>query len=275
MQIISEETDIELSPIKNWQGHDPKRLRILSYNIQTGLPTTRMREYITHGWRQILPSQTRMVNLGRIASLLHNYDLVALQEVDPGSLRSGFVNQVQYLAHLGGFSHWYLQLNRNLGKLAKYSNAVLSRFQPFVTSSHKLPGIIPGRGAIRLFYGESEQPLVIIIMHLALGPMARKQQMNYIAELIRGYKHVILMGDMNCRLERLAKSSLLREMQLRPVNYVYNTYPSWKPKRIIDHILVSPTVKVNHVEVLKLPYSDHLPVAIDVSLPQAIERGSN
>jgi endonuclease/exonuclease/phosphatase family metal-dependent hydrolase len=247
------------------------RVRILSYNIQTGLPGISLRDSIATSWRHILPSEARTRNLDHIAKILEQYDLVALQEVDAGSLRTGFINQVQYLAKMSGFPHWYLQVNRNLGQIAKHSNAVLSRYRAFDKTNHKLPGMIPGRGAIRLLFGEPQEPLVLVIMHLALGPVARRQQFDYIAELIHGYQNVIVMGDMNCRLEQLIKSSLLKENQLRPVNYLYNTYPSWRPRRNIDHILLSPSVKVNHVEILNLAYSDHLPIALDVTVPGALE----
>lgn len=249
----------------------PSRVRILSYNIQTGLPGISLRDSITTSWRHILPTEARTRNLDQIAKILKQYDLVALQEVDAGSLRTGFINQVQYLAKMSGFPHWYLQINRNLGQIAKHSNAVLSRYRAFDKTNHKLPGMIPGRGAIRLLFGEPQEPLVLVIMHLALGPVARRQQFDYIAELIHGFRHVIVMGDMNCRLEQLIKSPLLKENHLRPVNYLYNTYPSWRPRRNIDHILLSPSVKINHVEILNLAYSDHLPIALDVTVPGSLE----
>lgn len=243
------------------------RLRILSYNIHTGLPQERMSEYVTRSWSQVLPSKRRAENLEQIAKLLSGFDLVALQEVDPGSLRSSSINQVKHLAALSGFPYWYLQLNRKIGNIAKFSNAVLCRYKPDVIDQHKLPGLIPGRGALSLRYENGNQPLIIIIMHLALGPVARKQQFAYVTKLIEDYNNVIIMGDFNCKPEKLLKSPLLTETHLRPVNLLFNTYPSWKPSRNIDHILVSPSVKVEHVEVLDLLYSDHLPVVLEVRLP--------
>lgn len=248
--------------------HPVSNLRILSYNIQSGLPGQNFREYLKGSWRHVLPNTLRTQNLEQIAGILQDYDLVALQEVDAGSLRTGFVNQVQYLAHEGGFPHWFLQVNRNLGKLAKYANAVLSRIKPYDSTNYKLPGMIPGRGAIRLLFGDPKNPLVLIIMHLALGPVARRLQLEYIAELIHGYEHVILMGDMNCQWKKLVKSSLLKNYPLRSVNYSHNTYPSWRPRRNIDHILISPSVKIEKVAVLNVPFSDHLPIALEISLPR-------
>lgn len=50
----------------------------------------------------MLPHRSRIENLDRIASLVRNYDVVALQECDGGSIRSGYINQVQYLAEASG-----------------------------------------------------------------------------------------------------------------------------------------------------------------------------
>lgn len=76
------------------------RLRLLSFNIQVGINTERYRHYVTRSWQHLLPHAGRTLNLQRIAGLLADFDLVALQEVDGGSLRSGFVNQVERLAQL-------------------------------------------------------------------------------------------------------------------------------------------------------------------------------
>jgi len=102
-------------------------LRLLSFNIQVGIRTTRYRQYVTNGWKYLLPHTDRMRNLGRIADLVSGYDIVALQEVDAGSIRSNNVNQVKYMAHQAQFPYWYAQLNRDLGPLAQHGNGLLSR----------------------------------------------------------------------------------------------------------------------------------------------------
>ena len=50
-----------------------------------------------------------------------------------------------------------------------------------------------------------------------------------------------------------------------------NTFPSWRPRRNIDHILVTPTVEVAKAEVLNYPLSDHLPISMEVVLPKHVE----
>ena len=67
---------------------DGLRLRVLSLNIQVGLLTQNYRHYVTRAWRHVLPSRHARENLKRVAALAADYDLVALQEADAGSLRT-------------------------------------------------------------------------------------------------------------------------------------------------------------------------------------------
>lgn len=243
-------------------------LRLLSYNIQAAIGTRSFHHYITRSWRHVLPDWRGLQRLEQIAQVLAHYDLVSLQEVDGGSLRSGFVNQVSYLADLARFEYWYQQLNRNLGKLGQYSNGVLSRFVPYEIEDHKLPGL-KGRGAIVARYGDADNTLILVNLHLALSEKARFRQLDYVRELIQHHEHVIVMGDMNCRSDQILDTPL-RDTHLTQVNGEHHTYPSWRPTRNIDHILVSPSLKINHVKVLDYDYSDHRPIAMEVQLPPAL-----
>ena len=243
-------------------------LRLLSFNIQVGIRTQRYHHYLTRSWQHVLPHAGRADNLQRIGALLGDYDLVALQEVDGGSLRSDYVNQVEHLAQLGNFPYWYQQLNRNLGPLAQHSNGLLSRLRPSLLEDHPLPGP-RGRGAILLRLGEGPEALAVVMMHLALGTKARTRQLAYIRELIQGYRHCVLMGDMNTHASELLENSPLRDLGLIAPQ-TCATYPSWQPQRCIDHILLSPQLTLERMSVLDAPISDHLPVAIDIRLPSAL-----
>ncbi|MDY7562477.1 endonuclease/exonuclease/phosphatase family protein [Pseudomonas sp. 10B1] len=241
------------------------RLRLLSFNIQVGISTERYRHYLTRGWQHLLPHTGRAGNLQKIGGLLGDFDLVALQEADGGSLRSGYVNQVEHLAQLGAFPYWYQQLNRNLGRFGQHSNGVLSRLRPWAIEDHPLPGPA-GRGAILVRFGEGPEALVVVMMHLALGARVRNLQLSYIRDLIGDYHHQVLMGDMNTHAIDLLESSPLRDLGLLAPQ-IEATFPSWRPQRCLDHILLSPTLTLERVQVLAQPISDHLPVAVEIRLP--------
>ncbi len=252
------------------EAKKPGHLRLLSFNIQVGINTQQYRHYLTKSWQHVLPHARRIKTLDRIATAISDFDLVALQEVDGGSLRSGFVNQTEYLALRAGFPLWYQQLNRNLGKLAQHSNGLLSRYRPSSLEDHKLPGLVPGRGAIIARFGNEEESLAVVMMHLALSQRARNLQLSYLKDVIDEYDHVVLMGDMNAHAEQLLNDSPLRNSGLVAVHAGMHTFPSWRPRKSLDHILVSSSIEVQQVGILNLPVSDHLPVAVDIKVPEAV-----
>lgn len=249
---------------------EPRRLRLLSYNIQSGLTTRKYSQYLTRSWKHLVPVPSRMANLDGIARILAEYDIVGLQEVDAGSLRSGFVNQVKYLADYAGFEYVFDQANRKIGMISQHGNAVLSRIRPAAITEHKLPGLIPGRGVLEIRFGADADALHVLILHMALGRRGRLRQIEFLTELVRDYRHVILMGDLNCGSDSPEMSVLLTTARLRePAPGLY-TFPSWRPDRQLDHILVSPSITVERVAVLNHAYSDHLPIAMEVQLPEGI-----
>lgn len=248
-------------------GH---RLRLLSYNVQVGIASSSPHHYLTNMWKHLLPAACRQRNLERIAQFLSGYDVVALQELDAGSHRTRYINQTEYLATQAGFPFWYHQCNRDLGRVAKHGNGLLSRVRPTEIIEHKLPGPIPGRGGLFARYGNDDNPLIVVLMHLALGKRARQRQLDYITEVISEYEHAVVMGDLNCSPDSPEMASMFRRTRLvEPVD-VYHTYPSWRPQRNIDHILVTPSLRVTDYQVLTHAYSDHLPISMEIALPESM-----
>lgn len=247
-----------------------QRVRLLSYNIQAGIQSRRYRDYVSNGWKHILPHGARLRNLASIGSLLHGYDVVGLQEVDGGSLRSAFVDQTEYLAHLASYPHWHKQINRELGSLARHSNGLLSRLRPDSVSEHKLPGL-PGRGALLAeFPTSSGEPLAVCVLHLALGWRARKRQLAYLVDLAKQYRFAVLMGDFNCGCRSASLRGAIDRSGLRGLDCELKTFPSWRPDRSLDHILVSPDLRIERARVLDYALSDHLPISMEVALPDGV-----
>ena len=246
-------------------GEGVRGLRFLTYNIQVGIRTSRYRHYVTKGWKHVLPHEGRNHNLRRIADVVSDYDFVALQEIDAGSIRSGFINQVEYIADHAGFPYWYTQLNRDLGPFAQHGSGLLSRIAPDGMEDHRLPGAIPGRGAIVVRLPYADTSVLVVLLHLSLGERSRKLQLDYVKRLIDGESHVVVMGDMNSHLAHLLFNSPLAETDLRPAESVLPTYPSWQPALALDHILVSPSLSIREYDVLDCRLSDHRPISVTVA----------
>ena len=122
-------------------------------------------------------------------------------------------------------------------------------------------------------FGEGDNALAVVMMHLALGPRTRTRQLAYIRELLQNYRHQVLMGDMNTHASDLLETSPLRDLGLIAPQ-VQATFPSWRPQRCLDHILLSPGLTLERVSVLPEPISDHLPVSVEIRLPDGCRQDS-
>lgn len=244
-------------------------LRVLTYNIQAGTGTTRYRKYVTESWKHVLPNSTgRLSNLQTMAELMRHYDLVGLQEADGGSLRSGFLNQTEFLASHAQLPYWSHQPNRRVGPLVQSCNGFLSRYRPRLVVDHKLPGM-RGRGALEVRFGPPDNGLYVIIVHLALGRRGQSRQLGFVAELVADHSDVIVMGDMNCSMGSKAMAQFLANSGLHSPDRDHS-FPSWRPKRGIDHIFVSESIDVTSLSVPELEASDHRPVAMELTLPEHV-----
>jgi endonuclease/exonuclease/phosphatase family metal-dependent hydrolase len=248
---------------------DTRRLKLLSANIQAGSSTRRYSDYVTRSWSHALPTGNKRGSLDSIAKMAGEHDIVGLQEADPGSLRSGFTNQTHYLAEQGRFDYWSHQPNRNVGRVASSANGLLSRLEPVEVSDHALPGRIGGRGVLLARFGDGDQGLVVAVAHLSLGSTSRRAQLAFIAELLAEHPHAVLMGDFNCVPDRPEMELLYNHTYLRPPAFCVPTFPSWRPQRAIDHILVSEKLAFADARAIPAAFSDHLALAMSIDVPLA------
>lgn len=249
-----------------------RRLTLLSANIQAGHGTSSYRDYVTGSWNHVLPSRRKRGNLDALAERVSAFDIVGLQEADAGSLRSGFVNQTHYLAERAGFPYWSHQPNRRMAGIAASANGLLCRIEPDEVVDYALPSRIPGRGALLVRYGDGADSLTVAIAHLSLSPKARNAQLAFLGELLSGPGHKVLMGDFNCESDSCEMDALYRSTPLQPPGQRVLSFPSWRPSRAIDHILVSGGVDVERRWTLADLSSDHLAVAAQIALPGSIDK---
>ena len=249
-----------------------RRLRLLSANIQAGSSTRGYGDYVARSWSHVLPAGNKRGALDTIAELAGRHDIVGLQEADPGSLRSGFTNQTHYLAERAGFAYWSHQPNRSVAGVASSANGLLSKLEPRLVEDHPLPGRVKGRGVLTATFGNGRDALTVAVAHLSLGSQSRRSQIDFIADILAGLPHAVLMGDFNCDPDQPEMQQLYRKTQLQPPDRCVLTFPSWRPQRAIDHMLVTPALALATMQALPAAQSDHLALSVELDVPEAALR---
>lgn len=250
------------------------QLKLLSYNVQVGIPSSKYRHYFTNSWKHVLPFPKRTNNLDSIAAAISEFDIVGLLELDAGSIRSEFIHQPEYVAQKAGLPYCYHQVNRDLGIVAQHSFALLSRFEASYVKEHRLPSTIPGRGALEVHFGEGDDALVVVLAHLSLSARGRAKQLHYIAGIINHHRNAVVMGDLNSPLSSSEMQEFFTQTSLHHPDQSHLTYPSWRPRMAYDHILATPALSVEDQQVLHVNHSDHLPVSMNIANP-GLETGAH
>jgi len=108
--------------------------------------------------------------------------------------------------------------------------------------------------------------ITFLIVHLALAKGSRRKQMEELVEIVNDIDGpIILAGDFNTFGGEKELGVLVKNSRLRKVKESL-TFPAFHPNKVLDHILVSPEIRVKNYKVLKLKLSDHLPVMVDFEI---------
>ncbi|MDA8708134.1 endonuclease/exonuclease/phosphatase family protein [Hellea sp.] len=247
-----------------------KSISLLSYNMQAAIGTQRFSQYFTRAHHQFRHTAEKLDRLHQIAEQVEDYDIVCLQEVGLGGARSGFINQAEKLQSLSGHEYMSQQENRVIGNVSRHGNAVLSRLNLSSTVNLKLPGSrnskIVGRGAIISKLADLGNTS-LVNLHLSLDLRARRAQLASISEHIASDSPLILCGDFNCSGGAPGLAEFIERFDLRLLTGSdFKTYPTWKPKKDLDHILVSSHFDVTDISHPDINHSDHRPVMARLSL---------
>lgn len=239
-------------------------IRLASWNMQAGVHSTGYRDYALKAHQNLWASQAKQTRLQQAALQLESFDVVALQECDIGSLRSGFVHQGHLLATAAGFEHHAFHTARRVAGLASSALAVLSRFPIVSSQAFRLPSKIPGRGALEVVVDHPTGRFRLLVVHLSLSKKARAEQLLWIQRWSEdeGLPSVVL-GDFNAvsSCQDLGLFSARFESEAWAPGHV--SFPSWNPTKALDHILVK-GLKGSRITSHRLECSDHLAVARNI-----------
>lgn len=239
-------------------AHSSRTIRVLSYNIHHG------------------EGPDGRIDLPRLAGVISTArpDLVALQEVDEKTARSGGVRQAEELGHLTRMYSAFGQTMEFQG--GGYGVAVLSRWRPLSVENQPLPrtpdleprtaltvSVAPGRDLPRLAF---------TCTHFDSGREAagKNAQAAAINQMLSGDPESlrILAGDLNSRDDSDVVRTLREQwMDGTPTDNPGMSQWGW-PWMRVDHVLARPLSRWRVVESTRVmapiatTASDHLPILV-------------
>src|SRR5271166_4350376 len=247
------------------------RMRLLVYNIRyaTGVGAAFHLPLPGAGY---LRSSRR--TLDRLTEFIKQQDpdVVGLIEVDTGSIRTGMVNQADYIARtLGHYSTFECKygvssVNQLVPIVRKQANAFLAaprvrgeRFHYFDT------------GIKRLIIELELDDIAIFLVHLSLKFRHRQYQLRSLYDLVRKTrKPVIVAGDFNTYWGEHEIYLFTQAAGLKNANVQgLPSYPSRSPRKELDFILHSSLIEVNRFEIPDIQLSDHLPLICDFTIHES------
>jgi len=217
-----------------------------------------------------------VIDLDRTGDVIaaSNPDLVALQEVDKNTTRSGHVDQTQVLAQRLGMNYRFMKNLDYQG--GEYGIALLFRYPIQATYLHALPanGGEP-RGALEVvvevqdLYGRTNT-ISFISLHLDhRNDASRVSQVEVLLDGLASRSHpIVLAGDFNAEPAE-ASMSLLENNGYAPLDPLQTfTYPSITPTKKIDYIMAKGlAVSESTIQVIaETMASDHRPLLAETFL---------
>jgi endonuclease/exonuclease/phosphatase family metal-dependent hydrolase len=223
-------------------------LRILAYNIHHGA------------------GNDEVLDLQRIARLIRSLDpdLVALQEVDSRTERTGRVDQAAELGRMAGMDWAFGSFMDYQG--GEYGMAVLSALPIVDSTNHRLPeGPEPRSSlAVRVQLRGDAGELIFAGIHFYRTAEERMAQARRLLEVLEPEEGpVILAGDFNSTPDSEVMALIGETFAIPDKGEDHFTFSSDRPEREIDFIVYRPADRFAVVEsrVIDEPVaSDHRPV---------------
>lgn len=243
-------------------------MRLLVYNIRYATGTGPAFHLPVPGAGYLRSNRRILAGITEFIRAEHP-DIVGLIEVDTGSIRTGMVNQAEYIAsHLGHYSTFQCKygessLNHFVPIVRKQGNAFLSaphvrgeRFHYFDT------------GIKRLIIELELEDVCVFLVHLSLKFRHRQSQLRSLHDLImQSPKPVIVAGDFNTFWGTHEIYLFMRAAGLRSANSAgLPSFPARAPRVELDFVLVSEGIDVTDFRVPDVRFSDHRPLVCDFSV---------
>jgi endonuclease/exonuclease/phosphatase family metal-dependent hydrolase len=236
-----------------------KSLKVMTYNIHHGNP----------------PAKEGVIDLEAIAQVItaQSPDLVALQELDVLTKRSGNIDEVKKLAELTGMYAFFSKGIDHEG--GEYGVAILSKFK--INGTERFP--LPFKEGLK--YEQRSLAVISVTLpgrlkvdfactHLDLKDEHRLLQVAEINRVLGKRKNtVILAGDFNLTASNPAMGILEQYFTRSCESGCLPTSPDLNPRNEIDFVLLkkgSPLQVSAHQVLNDIHASDHLPVVVTYTI---------
>ena len=254
----------EFYGIQSLKDHtNPTSLKVMTYNI-----------------RHASPPSTDEIDLDAIAQVINNQspDLVAVQEVDVNTKRSGKIDQAQLLAKKTGMNYFFAKAIDYQG--GDYGVLILSKYPIQSSKKHQLPTLAETKGEPRVLATSvvklpNNKTVLFACTHLDAqkNNTNRHLQMAAINDILKNEKiPVVIGGDFNDVPSSVTISKLDSEFTRTCTKLCGFTIPATLPTKTIDYLAFKPKnefVVEKHTVLFgktERYASDHLPVLAVLSL---------
>jgi endonuclease/exonuclease/phosphatase family metal-dependent hydrolase len=222
----------------------PTTLRILTFNIQQG--------YDANGQKNFEGQLQAIRQL--------NPDMIALQESDTARVANGNSDVVRFLADR-------LNMNAYYGPktvTGTFGIALLSRYPFENPQTFFMYSIGEQTASLSVPIQVGQKKFNILVTHLGNdGPMIQQQQ---VLQRLDGLTNVIAMGDFNFRPDSDQYRLTLQNYEDAWTVAASQVMPTGEtPAGQIDHVFLSPGMKVGRAEVVAPGPSDHPMLVVDIS----------
>lgn len=224
-------------------------IRVMTYNIHRGI------------------NKGNKLDLNGIVEAIRGSgaEIIALQEVERFSVRTGFQDQIKYIADKLSMHYVYGKSINILN--GQYGNAIISRFPIEEYMISELTSYGEKRTILRAGLNVYGNRIYFYSTHLGLDQGERDMQIEEIVRLAAGDRNIVVLGDFNSKADKLgAITEKYLDCAEFENNYDKATFEVEGLSERIDYIFVSDNFRVKKYDVPKLDASDHYPVISTLEL---------
>jgi endonuclease/exonuclease/phosphatase family metal-dependent hydrolase len=222
-------------------------------------------DYLLHPWTAVTGSQAETARIATFIDVVDDIspDVIALQEVDTGSLRTQTTGQPQYIAER-------LPDAYDVCAAQKYDAPLLPRL-PIL--EHMANALYCTTGTVKNHYLDNGtkslvqelqlDTISIFSVHLArFGKRVRKRQLLELAAFADNRDDAVIVGDFNM-MTGVDEAAILDDHSTLHISSPGNTFPAHKPSYPLDFAVHSPHLAVQCRQI-NATISDHTPILVTV-----------